>query len=186
MYQTKDNAKQNSPNLRKPIAVMLSIAVLILGLVGGTLAYFFTHTNNLTNNFAYARVTCQVEEQFDGTAKSNVTIKNTGDIPAYIRAAVIVTWKDAEGNVYGQLPVLGTDYNITYGSAWAQNGDYFYCTAPVNAGASTPVLIETCTEISANRPAGGYTLSVEIIADAVQSQPSNAVVEAWGDTPAGN
>lgn len=165
---------------------MASLCILVLGLVGGTLAFLFTNTNALANKFEYAHVTCQVVENFNGTVKSNVTVKNTGDISAYIRAAVVVTWKDANGNVYGRMPVAGVDYNISYGGDWTYAGDYFYYNSAVDPGELTSALIESCTESTEKRPAEGYALSVEIIADAVQSEPAKAVVDAWGDAPVGN
>ena len=130
-------------------------------------------------------MTCDVNETFNGTAKSNVSIKNTSDIPVYIRASIIVTWKDPSGNVYGQLPVAGTDYTISYDTGWTRQGDYWYCNSEVAVGAKTPVLISSCTEVAGKAPKENYRLSVEIIAEAIQSQPDRAVQQAWGVTISG-
>lgn len=184
MYQGKHTRKRVL-RFRKSFVTMVSVLVLLLGLVGGSIAYLATQTGDLKNDFEYAHVTCQVNESFNGSAKNNVTIQNTSDIPAYIRAMVVVTWKDNSGNVYGKQPVAGTDYSISYGSNWTQVGDYFYCNSPVAVNGSTPVLITSCTETAANRP-DGFALSVEIIADAIQSEPAKAITEAWGYTPSGN
>ena len=48
-------------------------------------------------------------------------------------------------------------------------------------GEETPVLITKC-EKKGNAPKD-YDLSVEILADAIQSEPANAVMEAWGYNP---
>lgn len=181
MYKKKPSGK-----LRKSTVVMASLCILVLGVVGGTLTYLLTNTDAVANNFEYAYVTCKVEESFDGVTKSNVMVRNTGNIPAYIRAEVIATWKDAQGNVYGKVPVAGEDYTVSFGGGWTSVGGYFYHNSAVEPGALTSVLINTCTEVSGRRPAEGYALSVEIIADAVQSKPDKAVVDAWGYAPAGN
>lgn len=186
MYQGKHAQRKRKLRFRKSFVVLASVVVLMLGVIGGTLAYLTTDTTPVTNNFSYGHVSCTVEESFDGGTKSNVTVKNTGDTDAYIRAMVIVNWKDASGNVYGKQPVENSDYTISYGSGWTPNGGYYYYNAPVADGASTSALIASCTEVTANRPAEGYALSVEIIADAVQSEPANAVQNAWGYTPSGN
>lgn len=176
------NGKHAAPRgMKRSLVLVVSLLALLLVVAGGTLAWL-TAQDSVSNTFTPAHVTCNVEEKFDGKTKSDVTIKNTSDIPVYIRASIIVTWKDFSGNVYGQLPVAGTDYTISYGTDWTRQGDYWYYTSPVAVGAKTPVLINSCTEVSANAPEGNYHLSVEIIAEAIQSQPDRAVEDAWNVT----
>ena len=69
-----------------------------------------------------SKVACLVEETFKNNVKSNVQVKNTGDAAAYLRAAVLVTWQDASGNVLGTAPVAGQDYSITMPASakWAK------------------------------------------------------------------
>ena len=155
--------------------------MLLAGAVGGTWAFLVAQSEPVENNFTYAHVSCRIDEKFDGTTKSDVQIQNTGDIPAYIRARIVVTWKDASGNV-SAVPVENTDYTITFNETdWTQQGDYWYCKTAVNPNDFTPELITECKKTdNANAP-DGYDLSVEILADAIQSEPANAVKEAWGE-----
>ena len=161
-------------------AVLLIAIVMVIGAVAGTtVAFLTTKTEDVANQFEYGKVSCQVDETFANGTKSKVTIKNTGNIPAYIRAKVVVTWKDADGNVYGKAPA-SSDYLITYGSEWTQGTDgYYYYNTPVDANGSTPALITECKKTADAAAPEGYDLSVEIIADAIQSQPANARREAW-------
>lgn len=160
--------------------LLAAVIVLLAGAVGGTWASLVAQSEPVQNNFTYAHVSCTVEETFDGTTKSNVRIQNTGDIPAYIRARIVVTWKDTSGNVSAAVPVKDTDYTITFnGEKWTQQGDYWYCKTAVDATKFTPVLITECKK-TGTAP-DGYDLSVEILADAIQSEPANAVKEAWGE-----
>lgn len=163
--------------------LLAAVIVLLAGAVGGTWAFLVAQSEPVQNNFTYAHVSCTVEETFDGTTKSNVRIQNTGDIPAYIRARIVVTWKDTSGNVSAAVPVKDTDYTITFnGEKWTQQGDYWYCKTAVNPNGFTPELITKC-EKTGNAPKD-YDLSVEILADAIQSEPASAVTEAWGkDNP---
>lgn len=168
---------------RKSFTLLFSLALILLFTVGGTIAYIVTSTDNVTNTFQPSQVSCAVDETFTDGVKSNVSIKNTSDIPAYIRAHIIVTWKDKDGNIYGgAAPVLDTDYSLTIknGTKWVKydTDGYYYFTEPVAVGDKTGVLIEECKYLG-NAPSG-YSLSVEIIADAIQSEPPNAVGEAWG------
>ena len=180
------HAHKSNLRWKRSFVLLTALTVLMLGVVGATISYLVTSTDSVTNTFEYAKVTCEVTESFSNGVKSDVKIQNTGNIDAYIRAAVIVTWKDASGNVYGQ-PVPEDAYEIAYNTtAWTKNGDYWYCNKAIAANDSTESLIVTCSKTKDANPPAGYDLSVEILADAIQSQPANAVTEAWGYTPSGN
>ena len=170
---------------KRSLVLVVSVLALVLAVAGGTLAWLSANTTPVTNTFTPAQVTCTVVEDFDGTTKKDVQIKNTSNIPAYIRAYVVVTWKDAQGNVYGKLPIAGEgkDYTMTMpnNTKWVKNGDYWYYTEAVAAGGYTEKLIDECKLIGPP-PADDYSLSVEIIAEAIQSQPVDAVNQAWGVT----
>lgn len=176
------NGKHAAPRgMKRSLVLVVSLLALLLVVAGGTLAWL-TAQDSVSNTFTPAHVTCDVEETFNGTAKSNVSIKNTSDIPVYIRASIIVTWKDFSGNVYGQKPT-SSDYDMQMAkdSGWVLGTDgYYYYTSPVAVGDTTGTLISSCTEVAGKAPAENYRLSVEIIAEAIQSQPDRAVGQAWG------
>ena len=161
--------------------LLAAVIVLLAGAVGGTWAFLVAQSEPVQNNFTYAHVRCTIDEKFENGVKSDVKIQNTGDIPAYIRARIVVTWKDTSGNV-SAVPVKDTDYTITFNETdWTQQGDYWYCNTAVDATKFTPVLIMECKK-TGTAP-DGYDLSVEILADAIQSEPASAVTEAWKYTP---
>lgn len=163
--------------------LLAAVIVLLAGAVGGTWAFLVAQSEPVQNNFTYAHVRCRIDETFDGTTKSDVKIQNTGDIPAYIRARIVVTWKDASGNVSSTVPVKNTDYTIAFNTTdWTQQDGYWYCKNAVDAKDFTPVLIKECKRTETAAPEG-YYLSVEILADAIQSEPASAVTEAWKYTP---
>ena len=173
---------------KKPVA-LVALLVLLCCTVAGTVAYLVTSTDPVTNTFTPASVTTQVEEKFDGITKRNVTIKNTGDIDAYIRAAVIINWADANGNV-SATPVKDGDYVIKYdrSNTWKKIGDYWYYTKPVAADSLTEkALIESCAPVAGKAPEG-YNLQVTILADGIQadgvgSNGKTPMEDAWGVTP---
>ena len=177
------NGKHAAPRgMKRSLVLVVSLLALLLVVAGGTLAWL-TAQDSVSNTFTPAHVTCNVEEDFDGTTKKDVTIKNTSDIPVYIRASIIVTWKDSEGNVYGQKPASSDyDMKMAANSGWVLGTDgYYYYTSPVAVGDTTGTLINKCTvKDGATPPGDDYKLSVEIIAEAIQSQPEAAVREAWG------
>ena len=177
------NTNKSGFHWKRSGILLAAVIVLLAGAVGGTWAFLVAQSEPVQNNFTYAHVSCTIKEKFDGTTKSDVQIQNTGDISAYIRARIVVTWKDANGNVSSTVPVKNTDYTIAFNENekdWTQQGGYWYCNTAVAAGEDTPVLITTC-EKKETAPEG-YNLSVEILADAIQSEPASAVTEAWGYT----
>ena len=173
---------------RKKGILLLTAAVLILVCgVGGTLAYLITQTAPVTNTFTPARVTSQVNEPDweDGdTVKSNVSITNTGNVSAYIRAAIVITWKDAQGNTMPTVPVRDQDYTLSINTEdWTLNYDdgYYYYNDIVAAGGSTEKLINSC--VSNVTYTDGRRLCVEVIGSAIQAEPTTAVKDAWGFVP---
>lgn len=165
---------------KKQLCLLISLLLILTVTAGGTLAYIVTHTGNVPNTFTPAEVTCAVQETFENNVKKDVGIKNTGNTDAYIRVAVLITWQDGDGKV-APTPVSTSDYIISYNtdSYWVESGDYWYYTKPVASDAVTSVLINSCEP---KNNLDGYTLHVEIVADAVQSQPADAVQQAWGVT----
>lgn len=175
----KVSFKKHSVKTAVVIALCICIAA---GAAGGVWAYLLAQTERLPNDFVPAHVTCAVEETFENGIKSNVHVRNTSNIGAYIRVVVLVNFVSADGKVHSTSPVEGVDYSITWtSSGWKKGSDgFWYCVSPVSPGGLTPMLIETAKVLSAPE---GYALNIRIIAAAIQSNPSAAVEEAWGITP---
>lgn len=170
----------------KPSALLVSLLLLLTVTVGGTLAFLLDSSGPITNVFTPSQVTTKVDESFNGSVKSNVRIRNTGDTAAWIRAAVVITWQDADGNVYGKAPVANEDYTISYDlvSGWEKGDDgFYYWTKPVAATSEgeasyTGILISQCKPFEDKVPEG-YYLTVEILGSGIQSKPADAFETAW-------
>lgn len=179
MYQGK-RYKRSRRRSGKSAALLVSLLLLLTVTVGGTIAFLMDTDGPLHNLFNPSQVTTKVEETLSGDTKKDVYIKNTGNTDAWIRAAVVVTWQDAEGNVYGQAPVEGTNYEITWGTGWQTRDDgFYYWTSPVKAKTGvTGDLIETISP-RGNPPADGYYLTVEVIGSGIQNKPANVFNTEW-------
>ena len=179
MYQDAHNEKSGRHGIRMNRTAVLLIAIILLisTAVGSTVAFLATKTEPVENSFEYANVSCKVTQNCD-TDGSIVQVKNTGTISAYIRAAVVENWIDVDGNIAASVPE-GYSYDLTCSSgSWAQGKDgFFYYLLPVAPGASTEGNLLTCTVTCPETPE--YTLSVEVLAEAIQSTPASAVNEAW-------
>lgn len=178
----------------RSFVVLAALLVLVLGIVGTTLAWLTDKTDALTNNFTYAKVSCEVLETVNEneTQKSDVRIQNTGNTEAYIRATYVVTYRDNTGSIlYETLSnrTWNVDLsNIINKENWAQGEDgYWYCKTPVAPGKETPELFiapinGNGTFLNDGRSKEQAITYVEILATAIQSQPAKAMGEAWGYT----
>lgn len=166
----------------RALALIVATVILITAGVGATVAYLVAKTPPASNTFTPVEVSCKIYETFDteNNVKRDVTVKNTSDISAYIRCAIIVNWVSDSGTVYGNGPKAGTDYTISLGeSGWFVGSDgFYYYEAALEAGAYTEKLINSITPVKGTEP-DGYSLSVNIVASAIQSQPVLAVMSAW-------
>lgn len=184
--------KKHRPGRAKALLLIASLAVLLTATVGSTAAWLVSKPAAVENNFVPGKVSCQVLEDFgkgNGTyVKSNVRVKNTGNTDAYIRVLLVFTWKDDAGNIFSNKPQEGNDYQIVMDDLtnWIMQksdaGLYFYYKKPVTPDAETGKLIESLRQIAGvTGPENGkYKLSVDILADAVQADPPEAVKDSWG------
>ena len=177
---------KTNKSIRKRSCLIALALILGLTLVGGTLAYLYDRTKPVVNTFTPSKVDTEIKEDLEGNVKKNVKIENTSDIDAYIRADIVVTWQDEAGNVLGEKPALGTDYTMTQTSTdWKEIKGLYYYTKKVSPNAPdnfTTNLIDSCTP-KVTAPVKGYTLHVEILAEAIQAEPDTAIIDAWGVNP---
>ena len=189
MYQGKYEGKYRKTNVRRTrrrayrgrLAAMVLATVLILGLaIGGTVAWLTASDESITNTFTPSHVTCEVSEAFNGATgvKSNVNVKNTGDIPAYIRVKLATYRTNAAGQHIGGTATLPT---FTLGANWVEYNGYYYYTKPVAPGGEPETnLTNSMTLNSSYNDADGGKQAIDVMAEAIQSVPEAAVKAAWG------
>ena len=111
----------------------------------------------------------------DGSIQYNVTnVSKEQPIVAYIRAAIVINWQDAEGNLWA-IPPKASDYTITAADCTLLGGYYYYNgTRAQNQG--FPITVQLAAGAT---PPSGYTLHVQILAESIQSVPADAAEKAW-------
>ena len=162
------------------LTAMVIATVLLLALaIGGTLAWLSTKDAPIQNKFLPTKVTCEVMETFNGSTgvKSNVNVKNTGTINAFIRVKLVTYRTNDQGQHIGGTASLP---NFTLGKGWVKYGDYYYYTLPVapkekpEADLISSITLESYTDVD-----GGHQ-AIDVMAEAIQSEPARAVGQAWG------
>ena len=143
--------------------------------------YIVSKTTAVTNTFEPATVTCEVQENFDGTVKKDVTVKNTSNIDAYLRVKLVTYRVNDKGERIGGTAAIPS---FTPGEGWFEKDGFYYYNKPI-APNKTPAanLIgnDGITLVKYTDADGGRQV-IEVIAEAIQSVPTSVVKEYWNVT----
>ncbi len=173
-------ARRKAHHTGRLTAMVIATALLLALAISGTVAWLTTKDAPITNTFNPSKVACEVTESFNGTVKSSVNVKNTGDIDAYIRVKLVTYRTNKQGQHIGGTAELPS---FTLGENWVKYGDYYYYTLPVAAGQKPAAnLTDTMTLTAEYTDADGGKQAIDVMAEAIQSVPAKAVGEAWGVT----
>ncbi len=177
ILQLLEHSRKGGRQMRKGKGMLLIMLLVSCMGIGGTVAYLTAQTSEIINTMQPGMVPPHIEEDFDGTLKRNVRVSNNGNTAAFVRATVVVNWKDKSGNLSSDLPVPGQDYSITWSdSGWQKLGDYYYCTSAVEPQNVTPVFMEAVYQKVTKE---GYDLVVDIMTQTIQARG----IDSQGKTP---
>lgn len=168
----------NRNSAKKSVFFGLSASALIalVLLIGTTLAYLVSQSTEKKNVFVPGVVDCEVSETFDGTSKSSIKVENTGNTDAYIRVAFATYWQDGDGNILADTFRM-PEFDL--GENWVLAADgYYYYKYPVAPGELTGDMIAAGSSIVLQSKDGNSQV-IEVLSEAVQAKPDDAVVESW-------
>ncbi|MFL2096500.1 hypothetical protein [Marinilactibacillus psychrotolerans] len=177
MQKKNENKFKSFVEKNKIVSILVALFLFIGIATPITYAYLQDSTPAVTNTFTPGKVATEIEETFDGSEKKDVKIENTENVPAYLRAAIIVNWVDADGDYAAEVPVLDEDYEIVINNTdWFEKDGYYYHKTAVDPGKSTSVLINIAKPLKEKED---YSLSIEILGSGIQAMPDQAVEETW-------
>lgn len=176
-------SKQTARKSREKLVVLLISLILLTLTVGTTVAFIIDKTQNVKNVFNPSRVTCEVTEDFDGETKKNVNVENTSDVSVYVRVK-LVTYRVNDNNqlIGGTADIPG----FTPGEGWFQKDGFYYYNKPVAAGEkpAADLIGESGIKLIEYTDADGGKQVIEVMAEAIQSEPENVVQDSWNVTVA--
>lgn len=160
-------------------ALLTSFSLCFAVMAGGTLGYL-CRSVSVVNRFTAGAVKNVITEVFDGEVKKNVSVRNTGNVPVYIRVR-LVTWRAGDdGSPTGGAAEIP---DFTPGTGWILYDDgCYYHTRPVAPGASPehPLIGSDGIALQTYSDAYGGHQVLEVLAESVQASPPCAAGEAWG------
>lgn len=166
----------------KKIILPICIALVVLLSLGGVVAYIAIKTGTLVNTFDAGKIEVSVStvEGANGEITFSAASTNNSDTDAYVRFKVVATWvsKTDESRLYAGAPVLDTDYSLTLAGGVIKIGDFYYVVSPVSKDSTIQIVTAELLE-EADVP-DGYQLRIEVLTDAIQSKPADAITDAWG------
>ena len=114
----------------------------------------------------------------DSGEKKEVNVQNTGDTDAYIRVRLVTYRTNAAGQHIGGTAMIP---EFTPGTNWVKYGDYYYYTLPVKPNEKpTTDLIRSITLNQNYEDSDGGNQAIDVMTEAIQSGPAEAVGTAWG------
>lgn len=166
---------------------LLSSLVLIIGLAAGaTIAYLIDDTDSVINTFTPPTVQGEVDEDFDGTVKKNVTVTNTSDVDVFVRVKLVTYFVDANNNIVGKAASIP---EFTPGAGWFEKpagSDTYYYMYELKDGAEPATALIDDSGIKLVQDADGNKQVIEVMAEAIQADgvdsEGNHPVEVWGVT----
>lgn len=183
-YEDKHREEAAAPASEKTLrtgrvtAIVMATVLLLALAIGGTVAWLSTKSAPITNTFTPSKVACEVQEEFNGTVKSDVNVKNTGDIAAFIRVKLVTYRTNDQGQHIGGTAALPS---FDHGNNWVEYDGYYYYTLPVKAGDKPATnLTDRMPLVGSYGDTDGGKQAIDVMAEAIQSVPQAAVQDAWG------
>lgn len=175
--------RKKSNMSKRAIVLLLSLVLVVSTVIGTTMAYLVSSPDPVVNTFTPARVDSKVDENLNTPGvKKDVRIQNDSNVTAYIRAAVVVTWRNGDNVMPSQQGDYIIDWTGITDSSWFEKDGFYYYKNPVTAQGHTGELFTDCSPVEGKAPADDYELCVEILSEAIQAEPADAVRGAWGVT----
>ena len=152
---------------KKKLILFMTALMLVLSLsVGLTLAYFSDYETVKAEGVVGIGGKTQVVEEYDANEKT-VKVKNTGETDVIVRVAV-----------YGPEGM-----EITAGEGWDKDGDYYYYSEVLTAGAETSEIVAVTEGLLSEDLGDSFDVVVQHESKQVAYDASQKIIvpEDWKD-----
>jgi len=163
----------------KKIIIPLIVLALLTGTVGGTLAFLLDSTAPIENTFLPSEIIIDTYEEFDGEEKSNIYVQNNGTADAYVRIKLLGYWYDNQKDTIVAKQSWFDMESKNPNNGWFYKDGYYYYPNKVSSdGGKTEKLFNNAVKLDIDSSDGTRKV-LEVIAEAIQAVPADAVEDAW-------
>ncbi len=148
----------------KSILLLALVAALLLGTVGGTVAYLVTSTGPVTNTFTPGVVDVEINDTVSDGVKSNIVVTNKSNVDCYLRVAVVGYWvKD------GQI-IEAWNSSLKPDDGWMPDSDGYYYYNKIVEPTTTAVNFMSGTYNQPTNGPEGAHLEMDIMVQGIQAE----------------
>ena len=168
--------KNHTSPQKRSLLVTITIVLVVLVTMGGVAAFFILQSQPITNTFVGGNTGCRITETVTGNVKKSVLLTNDGNFPVYVRVRLVTYWQTPEG---APAAKAAPELKLETTSDWVRYGDCYYYVSPLQGSASVELLAKS---LQMETDGEGNIQVIDILAEAVQSSPSDAISQTWGRT----
>ncbi len=158
----------------------IAVALALLN-VSASLAFLSAKTQKgAVNTFTYTPKKIIVQEDFNGTVKKNVTVKNDSADTVYVRVMLTSHRVNSDGDRIGGDAKVPSSF--TLGNGWFSQGDGIYVySKPVAANSSpaNPLIGSDGITLKEYTDDDGGKQVIDVLAQSITAASKDAVKEKW-------
>ena len=186
-----ERAVKKGRKYKRYTLLLISLFMLIVASIGGTIAYLQDSSAKVENTFTPAKVTIRIDETKQENIKydirvTNATIASKDAIPVYVRAKLVIYWTDVIDGKEQVIPKpAGDDYSVVVPApvgTWFRVEDTYYYPSVEEPGSSTYAMVLQANPITVSIP-DNLTVKcyIDVRAEAIQADPESVVGQVWTD-----
>ena len=175
LFSSRSSHAAKKRSAKKLPAAAIAIFLVVIMAIGGTVAYLMDRTDSVINTFKPASSGITIEEEVKENCKTEIAVKNTGDIGAYIRVSLVANYYDENGNITGGAAI--PNFTLNSEKWFLGNDGYYYYKQPVAANDVTDNLLASESKMQLKD-----NMQVTVLAQSIQASPTSVVHDKWGVT----
>lgn len=164
---------------KKRKILLITLSILIFLTISSSVSYLIKKSST-SNEFTKGTIKIELNETFEkeNNTKKDINVKNIGNSDVFVKVAIIYNFINKDNQVLEEIPEKDIDYTIEFpdNSNWIEKDGYYYYKKILKENETTENLIN---EIKQIKEYNDKTLEIDVLAQAIQAQPTRAVKDAW-------
>mgnify|MGYP005933539303 CR=1 FL=1 len=172
LFSSRSSRTANNGGAKKLPAAAIAIILVVVMTIGGTVAWLVAQTKPIINTFSPVSSGIEIEENTEQNYKTDIMVKNTGEVDVYVRVSLVANYFDENDNITAGAKV--PDFKLNTDNWFLGKDGYYYYKTPLPVGEVTNDLLASDSKMKLEEK-----MQVTVLAQSVQAIPTNVVTEAW-------